>query len=185
MPRSQVIILNGVGSVGKTSTARAVQALAATPLLHVQMDAFLDMLPQAMSGHPDGMVFESFEEDGAPCVAIRTGPVADRALGGMRHAIAALAAQGNHLIVDDVMIGQGEAAEYRELLSAHDLHMVGLFAPLRILEDRERRRGDRQPGLARWQFKRVHRDVAYDLEIDTTELTPEDVARKICMAFGL
>jgi hypothetical protein len=34
----------------------------------------------------------------------------------MRHAIAAMAAQGNNLIVDDVLLGE-EKAEYRELLA--------------------------------------------------------------------
>ena len=34
-----VIVLNGTGSVGKSSTIRAVQAIAANPFLHVLMDA--------------------------------------------------------------------------------------------------------------------------------------------------
>jgi len=49
-PCLHVIILNGVGSVGKSSTARALQAITAEPFLHVAMDAFLDMLPPTMLG---------------------------------------------------------------------------------------------------------------------------------------
>src|SRR5437899_3174557 len=90
----RVIILNGVGSVGKSSTARALQAIAAQPFLRVQMDAFFEMLPEAMIGHPDGVTFETVEEAGRPSVIIRSGPVMDRAMHGMRHAIAAMAAQG-------------------------------------------------------------------------------------------
>ena len=185
MSRSQVIVLNGVGSVGKSSTARALQEIAVRPFLHVAMDTFMEMLPPNMMGHPDGLLFERGLEKGHPSIAIRTGPVLDRAMGGMRHAIAAMADQGNHLVVDEVMLGQGEALAYRALLAAHDLRIVGLFAPLDVLERRERERGDREVGLARWQFERVHRDVVYDLEIDATAATPMANAQKICEAFGL
>ena len=185
MSRSQIIVLNGVGSVGKSSTARALQEIAARPFLHVAMDTFLEMLPPSMMGHPDGLLFEPGLENGHPSIAIRTGLVLDRAMQGMRHAIAAMAEQGNHLVIDEVMLGRGEALAYRELLSGHDLRIVGLFAPLEVLERRERERGDRELGLARWQFERVHRDVIYDLEIDATATTPAANAQKICEAFGL
>ena len=55
----------------------------------------------------------------------------------MRHAVAAMAAQGNSLVVDDVMTQEGQD---RALLSAFDARLVGLFAPLDVLEARERRR---------------------------------------------
>jgi chloramphenicol 3-O phosphotransferase len=181
----QVIILNGVGSVGKTSTARALQAITREPFLHVAMDAFLDMLPAAMFGHPDGLVFAPTLADGEPSIVIRSGPVVERAMRGMRHAIAAMAEQGNRLIVDDVILDAAKAQEYRTLLSRFDVRFVGLFAPLDVLEARERQRGDRQLGLSRWQYDRVHCGIAYDLEIDTTASTPPETARRICHAFGL
>ena len=183
-PRPHVVVLNGVGSVGKSSTARAFQKISTQPFLHVTMDAFLDMLPEAMFGHPDGLVFETSLDRGKPSVIIRSGPVVERAMRGMRHAIAAMAAQGNNLIVDDVLIGEGRDREYRALLSKTDIRFVGLFAPLDVLEARERARGDRKIGLARWQYDRVHRNMTYDLEIDTTRTTPLENAQQICDAFG-
>ena len=87
--RPHVIVLNVAGSVGKTSTARALQKITAETFLHVAMDAFLDMLPEAMLGHVDGTIFEAEQDQGQPSVAIRTGLVVDRAMRGMRHAIAA------------------------------------------------------------------------------------------------
>lgn len=68
------------------------------------MDAFVDMLPEAMFGHPDGMTFERHQAAERPCVAIRTGPVMQRAMRGMRHAVGALAARDNNLVVDVVML---------------------------------------------------------------------------------
>ena len=99
------------------------------------MDAFLEMLPEALVGHPDGLMFEPTERDG---VGIRSGPVLERPMRGMRHAVAAMAAQGNNLTVDEVMIGPTKEHEYRALLAEFRLHMVGLFAPLDLLEARER-----------------------------------------------
>ncbi len=141
-------------------------------------------LPEASFGHPDGLVFETVQVDGKPAVVIREGPAAARAFRGMRHAIAALAAQGNNLIVDDVLL-DGAAAEYAALLALYRVRWVGVFAPLAVLEDRERQRGDRSIGLARWQYDRVHRGVTYDLEIDTSRATPIACAELIRQAFRL
>jgi chloramphenicol 3-O phosphotransferase len=184
-PVPQVIILNGIGSVGKSTTARALQSIASRPFLHVSMDAFLDMLPEELLAHPNGLVFEAALDDGKPIIAIRSGPVLQRAMRGMRHAVAAMAAQGNNIIVDEVMIEPQTAQEYRDLLRSFDLRLVGLFAPLDVLEARERSRRDREVGLARWQYGRVHRNVAYDLELDTTAALPTECARLIRDAFGL
>ncbi len=184
-PRPHIIILNGVGSVGKSATARALQTITTKPFLHVAMDAFIDMLPKDMFGHPEGLIFETSQDQGQPSIIIKTGPVVERAMRGMRHAVAAMAAQGNNLVVDEVMIGKDKEQEYRALLSRFQLRMVGLFAPLDLLEDRERERGDREIGLARWQYDHVHRDMIYDLEIDTVATTPLQNARKIRDAFGL
>jgi chloramphenicol 3-O phosphotransferase len=181
----QIIVLNGVGSAGKSSTARALQAICARPFLHVAMDAFLDMLPQAIFGHADGMIFETLDDGGKPSVAIRTGPVMEAAMRGMRRAIAAMAGQGNNLIVDDVIIDPADESDYRALLSGFETRFVGLLAPLEVLEARELARGDRQIGLARWQFDRVHAGRAYDLAIDTATTTPAQNAVKIRDAFGL
>jgi len=181
---ARIVLLNGVGSAGKTSIAKALQSIASAPLLHVQMDAFLDMLPKHLIGHPDGLVFRSVEQDGKPAVAISSGPVAERAFRGMRHSVAALAAQGNDLVVDEVLLGT-KGLEYEELLSPFRLYRVGVFAPLDLLEARERQRGDRLIGLARWQYDRVHQNMQYDLELDTSRVSPMTCAELIRDKFSL
>jgi len=185
MKKPAVIVLNGTGSVGKTSTAKALQRLAKEPLLHVQMDAFLEMLPPAMFGHPDGYIFETIQEDGYPSVIIHSGPALARLMSGMRNSICAMAEQGNNIVVDDVMFGSGEADEYRRLLKNFDFRLVGLFAPLDVLERRELERGDREIGLARWQYRRVHAGIRYDLEIDMAARSPNEAAQIISQAFDL
>ena len=185
MTTPQIVVLNGVGSVGKSSTARALQGMARVPYLHVAMDAFLSMLPEGMMGHPDGLVFETVTEDGHPSVVIHSGPVLDRAMAGMREAVAAMAGAGNRMIVDEVLLGADRQSAYRLALAGFDVRWVGLFASLEVLEARERARGDRAIGLARWQFARVHAGMRYDLEIDTSQLSADAVAARIRDRFDL
>jgi chloramphenicol 3-O phosphotransferase len=182
--KSRIVILNGVGSAGKGSIAKALQTIVSEPFLHVEMDAFLAMLPDAYFAHPDGMIFETVVENGKPSVLIKTGVVAERLLSGMRRAVAALAAAGNDLIVDDVMV-DGELADYRSLLAGFDVSVVGVFASLEVLEARERQRDDRMPGLARWQYDKVHKDREYDFIVDTSAATPLECAEMIKKALRL
>ncbi len=179
-----VILLNGVGSAGKSSIAKALQTITAEPFLHVAMDVFLEMMPPRCWDHPDGITFETVQQDGKPSVVIHSGPVAERVLRGMRRSIAAMAREGNNLIVDDVLLGD-EMAEYASLLAEVTFHAVGVFAPLDVLEARERERGDRLIGLARWQYDRVHHGKHYDLELDTGNAAPMECATLIKQRFGL
>ena len=71
----------------------------------------------------------------------------------------------------------GRRRNIAKLLAAFEVFRVGVFAPLDILEARERQRGDRLIGLARWQFDRVHKDMKYDLEVDTSSASPMRMRR--------
>lgn len=179
-----VILLNGVGSAGKSSIARALQGIAREPFLHVQMDAFFDMLPIHLIDHPDGVRFIPTESDGPPEIAIRSGPAAAKLFAAIPASAAALAAAGNNLIVDDVILRDG-MAEYERQLGRFRFLKVGVHAPLEVLEVREAARGDRRVGLARWQFSRVHSGKTYDLEIDTGSISPAEAAEIIRSAFDL
>ena len=176
--------MNGVGSAGKGAIAKELQKIASRPFLHVEMDAFINMLPEAYFAHKDGMVFETIEQDGKPAVVITTGPVGERLMRGMHRAIAALAAAGNDLIVDDVVMNS-ELGDYRRLLAELDVSVVGVLASLDVLEARERQRGDRMIGLARWQYDQVHKGRDYDFTVDTTGATPQECAEAIKTALGL
>ncbi len=180
-----IIVLNGIGSVGKTSAARELQKITKLPFLHVQGDSFLEMLPPRLFGHPDGIIFKQSGEGAGASIEIQMGDAMTRLLSGFRHSVAALAAQGNNLIVDDVMLEASDQALYLDALKQFDLRFVALHAPLAILEQRERDRKDRLIGLARWQHERVHVGIKYDLEIDTANLASAVIAQKVIEAFTL
>jgi chloramphenicol 3-O phosphotransferase len=183
--QARVVVLNGVSSVGKTTTAREIQRLAKAPFLHMAMDTFLDMLPPRVLNHADGWSFETQIQDGRPAIAIHSGILVTRMLAGMRRSVAAMASQGNNVVVDDVMFEPGEDEDYRAVMRGHDLKIVALHAPLEVIESRERARGDREIGLARWQYERVHLNRRYDLEFDTSAESAEACAARIVQAFDL
>ena len=179
-----VILLNGVGSVGKSSIAKALQAMTRTPFLHVAMDDFIAMLPARFADHPDAFAFRAVGSETAPQVSIITGPVGKRLIRGIRRAIAALAEAGNDIVVDEVLLGEG-AEDYRALLAGFDLKFVGVVAPLEVIEAREKQRGDRLLGLARWQFDRVHVGIDYDFVVDSSTASAESCAGLIRDRFDL
>jgi chloramphenicol 3-O phosphotransferase len=88
---ARIIILNGVGSVGKSSIAKALQTITTEPLLHVAIDAFIEMLPEGMIGH-------TAQDQGRPTVTIKTGAVMQRTMRGMRRAIAHEAMTGSSMM---------------------------------------------------------------------------------------
>jgi len=51
--------------------------------------------------------------------------------------------------------------------------------PLSVLEQREKSRKDRTLGQARAQFELVHAHGMYDVEVDTSLLSPTQCAQKI------
>jgi chloramphenicol 3-O phosphotransferase len=185
MSEPVVIIVNGISSVGKSTTARKLQKITRDPFLHVQGDAFLEMLPRRLMDHPDGIVFRTLADKDGPSIAIDIGPAVERNMRGMRAAVSAMAKEGNSLIVDDVMLRSEEQRFYREKLSGIRHHFVGLVATLEVLEQRERDRGDRLIGLAKWQWERVHVGMDYELTLNTGELSAEECAKAIAKKFGI
>jgi chloramphenicol 3-O phosphotransferase len=143
------------------------------------------MMPGRTLGTPEGLTFETIERDGKPVINVVSGPAQARALRGMRHAVAAMAGQGCNMVIDEVLFSDEAWNEYHALLKPYAFRTVGVFAPLDVLEVREKARGDRAIGLARGQYDVVHRGRHYDFVVDTAGATAEDCARAIVEQFGL
>jgi chloramphenicol 3-O phosphotransferase len=169
----QVIILNGGSSSGKSSIARALQGLLPEPWLTFGVDDFVNALPPAMQNSEDGLVF-------LPDGSISVGPAIRRLREAWEGGIAAIARAGVGLIIDDVFLA-GATAQDRWRIALRDLRIlwVGVRCDPLVAAQREARRGDRVPGMAVLQAELVHRDVAYDLAIDSTNASPETCARLI------
>ncbi len=177
-----IIFLNGVGSVGKTSIANALQDIVEEPYLHIGVDHFFIMLPKKYlpggSQAIDGVDFITEESEEGPIIRVHCGDVGKELFASMKKSMLGLAKDGFNLIIDEVILGD-EFEEYKNLFKDFNFVSVGVFAPLEVIEQRERERKDRTWGLARWQYDIVHKDKKYDLEVDTSKLTPEQCAKQI------
>jgi chloramphenicol 3-O phosphotransferase len=167
MPGS-LILLNGASSAGKSSLARAAQALLPLPFWHYSIDhlAQAEILPWARirSGEfPWSAQREAF-------------------FAGFHNSLPALLQAGNHLLVEHILESEAWRLRLQRLLQGHDVFVVALHCPLAELERRERARGDRRLGEAREDFGRAHAGCAYDLELSGLE-APTRSAQRLLAAW--
>lgn len=170
---TQVIILNGGSSSGKSGIVRCLQAVLPDPWLAFGCDSFVDALPAKMQASDGGIVFAA---DGEVSVG------ADfRALEvAWTEGIVAMARAGARIIVDDVFLG-GPASQQRWQKALGELGVlwVGVRCESAVAAGREVARGDRIQGMAAAQADAVHQGVRYDLEVDTTHTESLVCARTI------
>jgi chloramphenicol 3-O phosphotransferase len=171
--RTQVIVLNGGSSSGKTGIARCLQAILPRPWIRVGVDDLVDALPPSLRGSGGGVAFggqgdvtvgDGFREVEAAWMA----------------GVAAMARAGARVIVDDVFLG-GAASQARLSARLEGLAVlwVGVRCDPEVARGREVARGDRVVGMAAAQAEAVHDGVAYDVEVDTSRTESLDCARAI------
>lgn len=175
----RVVLLHGTSSSGKTTVARAVQKLSDEPWVRLGVDVFWSAVDERWMEHgPRASEGFLWRED----ATIVPGPVGQRLAAGMRAALAAFARADNDLLVDDVFVDPAWLDGWRTELTDIELLLVGVVAPLHVLEERERARGNRIAGEARSQLDVIHQGIEYDLVVDTSRQSPEDCARSILAA---
>lgn len=166
-----ILILNGTSSSGKSTLLKALQNRLSEPYLDAGLDKFLWMLPKRYLNDP-----ALWSQVMRPTEA---GPVGLALVSGMHRAIAALAAAGNCVVADHVLIDPRWLEDGARVFSPLPAYFIGVRCPLDLLEQRERDRGDRTLGQAREQFDRIHAHGAYDFEVDTSLASPEECAGQI------
>jgi chloramphenicol 3-O phosphotransferase len=159
---TQVIVLNGGSSSGKSGIARCLQAVLPDPWLTVGTDALVQALPASLQASDAGVEFAA---DGGVSVGpeFRTLEVA------WMEGIAAMARAGARIILDEVFLG-GAASQQRWQKAFGGLNVlwVAVRCDSAVAAGREIARGDRIQGMAVSQADLVHRGVVYDMEVDTT-----------------
>jgi chloramphenicol 3-O phosphotransferase len=172
----RVVILHGTSSSGKTTVARAMQKLSDEPWVLLGIDVFWNAIDERWMEHGpharDGFLWE----EGARIVP---GPTGQKLATGMRAAVSAFARAGNDVLVDDVFIDPRWLGGWDAELAGLEWLLVGVLAPLAVLEEREEARGNRIAGEARAQVDALHRGIEYELTVDTSRQSPEDCARAI------
>jgi chloramphenicol 3-O phosphotransferase len=158
---TDIIVLNGGSSSGKTSIARCLQDLLPEPWLTLSVD---DLVAASPGRGEEGELI-TFTPNGA--VAVGAG--FRRLEAAWYHGIAAIARAGVGVIVDDVFLSGGASqARLRQALSGLEVLWVGVRCDGAVAAARETARSDRVAGMAAAQAEVVHQGVVYDIEIDTT-----------------
>jgi len=170
---TQVIVLNGTSSSGKSGIARCLQSVLPEPWLSFGVDAFIQTMPFSLQTSAAGIEIVS----GGRVVV---GPQFRSLEAAWLAGIAAMARAGARIILDDVFLG-GAASQQRlkHAFGTLEVLWVGVHCDLAVAEGREIARGDRVPGMAASQAGAVHSGVAYDIEVDTTRTEALECARAI------
>ena len=170
---TQMIILNGGSSSGKSGIVRCLQAVLPDPWLAFGCDSFVEAMPAKMQASDEGIVVAA---DGGVSVG------ADfRALeAAWMDGVVAMARAGARVIIDDAFLG-GAASQQRwqKALGGLAVLWVGVRCESAVAAGREVARGDRTQGMAASQADVVHEGVFYDVEVDTTHTESLVCARTI------
>ncbi len=166
-----IILINGASSSGKTSIVRALQERLEPLYLDMGLDRFIFMLPRRYLNRPlwDDVLGQ----------ADHAGEFGNRLVSAMHHAIAAAACAGMNVVADHVLLEKQWVDECAGLFAGVPAYLIGIQCPLEVLEERERARKDRTLGQARLQVPVIHKYARYDLEVNTSVLTPDQCADRI------
>ena len=170
---TQVIVLNGGSSSGKSGIARCLQAVLPGPWLAFGVDTLIQAMPVSLQMSAAGIEFAA---DGEVII----GPEFRALEAAWIEGVAAMARAGARIIIDDVFLG-GAASQHRWRRALGALHVlwVGVRCDSAVAQAREIARGDRIAGMAASQADVVHQGVGYDLQVDTTHTETLECARAI------
>ncbi|WP_090946131.1 chloramphenicol phosphotransferase CPT [Nonomuraea jiangxiensis] len=170
---TQLIVLNGGSSSGKSGIARCLQAILPDAWLTLGVDTMIEAMPAAMRDSDAGIKF-------GPSGEVIVGPEYMTLDAAWIHGVVAMVHAGARVIVDEVFLG-GAASQKRWQRAADGLHVVWVAVRCEgaVAAGREVARGDRVNGMAESQADLVHHGVHYDVEVDTTHTEAMECARAI------
>ncbi|MFE2374654.1 chloramphenicol phosphotransferase CPT [Streptomyces sp. NPDC059398] len=175
---TQVIVLNGGSSAGKSGIVRCLQAVLPDPWPAFGVDTLVGALPASLRSAQAGIEF-------APDGGIIVGAEFRALEAAWTEGIAAMARAGARVIVDEVFLGGADSQRrWQRALEGLPVLWVGVRCDSAVAADREVARGDRVVGMAASQADLVHRGVVYDLEVDTTHTESMACARTIAARVG-
>jgi chloramphenicol 3-O phosphotransferase len=175
---TQVILLNGGSSSGKSGIARCLQAVLPDPWLAVGDDMLIQAMPATMQTSEAGIEFTA---DGQ----VNVGPGFRRLEAAWMDGVAAMARAGAGVIVDAILLGGAVSQQrWQKALAGLDVLWVAVKCDSAVAAGRELARGDRVRGMAVSQAEVVHQGVVYDVEVDTAHTEALACARIIAAHAG-
>jgi chloramphenicol 3-O phosphotransferase len=177
---TEVIVLNGGSSSGKSSIARCLQELLDEPWITVGVDDLLDALAPSLVGdapaRPGRAPLLRYGLDGAVLVDPEWRRVEAAWYGG----VASMAGAGLGVIIEEVMLGGGASQQrLAAVLDGLTVLWVGVRCDSAVAAAREVARPERIAGMAVSQALTVHEGVRYDVVVDTTTASTEACTRAV------
>jgi chloramphenicol 3-O phosphotransferase len=154
MNNGTIILLNGTSSSGKSSLAKALQEVLDQPFLHIDGDYFWQMYPDCFFTDKPDEIYRSWRSQFLPACY---------------QSVAVFVQAGLNVIIDEVLTKPLTLTWLQDVLAEFEVVFVGLHCGLEELERRERQRGNRKVGLARFQYPNIHIHGQYDIEVSTEE----------------
>lgn len=157
----RIILLNGPSSSGKSTLAKALQALIADKRNEryeiVSIDDFLKMTTEDVIYEDD-----VFEISGALCEKVLQ------------------VLKGNQgVIIDHVITSERIFNQLKKLLNPNHLWLIHVTCPLEISRKREQERKDRSVGSAEASYTYLFPKEGYDITVDTHFMTMAECTNKI------
>lgn len=174
MENGLIVFLNGTSSSGKTSISKELLKISNHDFLYLSVDdfakgithSFVEMFPKFN---------EEIEENQNKANEILTNPLVNLYYATIKY----FALTGKRVIVDSVIESKYWMNECLELMKGLNVVFVGVQCPLDELERRELARGDRNSGLAKSQYDKVHSHGDYDMTVNTFDSSIHDCAMEI------
>jgi chloramphenicol 3-O phosphotransferase len=157
--QGRVILLVGPSCAGKSTLAKAVQALSPEPWLVQSLDGLFAATPEAWGGSGehrlDGFFYDWEGEPGASDRRVACGAIGRGLLEGFHRAVAAYAGAGVNVVADDMLLDLAVLRDWADTLAGTPTLLASVTAPKAVLLRRE---AERQlhptPGLGRIDIQR-------------------------------
>ena len=187
MANGKVIVLNGASCTGKTTLARAIQRVASEPYLIISLDQFRDAMPDRYRGlnapagttGAEGLNIVPVEQEDELRTSIRFGDYGETVLKAMRRSALACVQEGLNVIMDDVINRPSFGSDYVSVFKDLDVLFVSVTCDREEMVRREQARAGRFPGTALTTLSEVHQHMTYDIEVDTTNASPDQLAQTV------
>ena len=147
---------------------------------------WLEVFPWEWAGAATNSVQEIPIEGASPPKIVQTAqPFGNFVISGLHHTITALARMGHNVVVDHALTDARYVVDIVTVWQSFPVWLVGVFCPLDTIHERVAARADRSwPSylpMVNWMFEEAHKHTRgiYDLEVDTSQLTPDECASQI------
>ncbi len=185
-----ILFMIGTPSSGKSSIAKALQKQLDQPYLYAPTDIFVSMLPSShieIEPHlKQGIYYIKDTSQPELRTYMKVGPIAQKLITGIIRAIAGFASAELNVIVEGVVWEKAILQEAARGWKDFRVFFIHINPSLELAERRESQRkdwdkgGERIKGQVRASYETIQAfGNVYDLELDTTDMTPEQGAEKI------